>query len=168
MIKTSRDPGAEQPFAFYWVPHRLPDEAKEPTESTRPTAQKPQTMTMSKLPHAGEAMIIDLGEGEHPSRQAKHDQAAGAVGADELRHLGPLPSPTFSMEGKATRSSSRLIMLTAVSALRRQRAARLHDRRFRPPVRPGSARIAASTIEVLVRQCPTPMAVRYASAVARL
>ncbi len=46
-------------------------EKPEPTESDWAELREAQTMTMSKLPHTGEAVIIDIGEGKdiHPKNK---------------------------------------------------------------------------------------------------
>jgi sialate O-acetylesterase len=68
MIKSWRDEWGQGDFSFYWV--QLADflaESPEPKESIWAELREAQTMTM-KLPHTGEAVIIDLGEGQdiHP------------------------------------------------------------------------------------------------------
>ena len=69
MIKSWRDEWAQGDFPFYWV--QLADfqnEKPEPGESEWAELREAQTMTLSKLPNTGEAVIIDLGEGKdiHP------------------------------------------------------------------------------------------------------
>jgi sialate O-acetylesterase len=69
MIKSWRDEWAQGDFPFYWV--QLADylpEKPEPEESPWAELREAQTMTMSRLPHTGEAVIIDIGEGRdiHP------------------------------------------------------------------------------------------------------
>jgi sialate O-acetylesterase len=69
MIKSWRDEWAQGDFPFYWV--QLADflpEKPEPQESAWAELREAQTMTMSRLPHTGEAVIIDIGEGRdiHP------------------------------------------------------------------------------------------------------
>ncbi len=54
---------------FYWV--QLADfmgEKSEPSDSAWAELREAQTMTMDKLPHTGQAVIIDIGEGKdiHP------------------------------------------------------------------------------------------------------
>ncbi len=72
MIKSWRDEWGQGNFPFYWV--QLADfreEKAEPTESDWAELREAQTMTMSKLPHTGEAVIIDIGEGKdiHPKNK---------------------------------------------------------------------------------------------------
>lgn len=72
MIKNWREEWGEGDFPFYWV--QLADfrtEKAEPAESDWAELREAQTMTMDKLPHAGEAVIIDLGEANdiHPTNK---------------------------------------------------------------------------------------------------
>lgn len=69
MIANWRDEWDQGDFPFYWV--QLADyraEMPEPSESDWAELREAQTMTMSKLPNTGEAVIIDVGEGKdiHP------------------------------------------------------------------------------------------------------
>ncbi|MEI8380535.1 MAG: sialate O-acetylesterase [Planctomycetota bacterium] len=69
MIKNWRDDWGQGDFPFYWV--QLADftgERPEPGDSNWAELREAQTMTMSKLPNTGEAVIIDIGEGKdiHP------------------------------------------------------------------------------------------------------
>ena len=69
MIKNWRDDWGQGDFPFYWV--QLADflpERPEPQDSAWAELREAQTMTMSRLPHTGEAVIIDIGEGRdiHP------------------------------------------------------------------------------------------------------
>lgn len=72
MIKSWRDEWKQGDFPFYWV--QLADfqaEKPEPTDSAWAELREAQTLTMSKLPDTGEAVIIDLGEGKdiHPTNK---------------------------------------------------------------------------------------------------
>lgn len=72
MIKNWRDDWAQGDFPFYWV--QLADflaEKPEPFESAWAELREAQTMTMSRLPNTGEAVIIDIGEGKdiHPKNK---------------------------------------------------------------------------------------------------
>jgi sialate O-acetylesterase len=72
MIKNWRDDWGQGDFPFYWV--QLADfqaEKPEPGESAWAELREAQTMTMSKLPNTGEAVIIDIGEGKdiHPKNK---------------------------------------------------------------------------------------------------
>lgn len=69
MIQNWRDEWGQGEFPFYWV--QLADyqaESPEPVESNWAELREAQTMTMSRLPNTGEAVIIDAGEGKdiHP------------------------------------------------------------------------------------------------------
>lgn len=69
MIQAWRDEWGQGDFPFYWVQLAdFRDESPEPTESSWAELREAQTMTMSKLNHVGEAVIIDAGEGKdiHP------------------------------------------------------------------------------------------------------
>ena len=72
MIKNWRDEWGQGDFPFYWV--QLADFTNEPAgpgESDWAELREAQTMTMSKLPKTGEAVIIDIGEGKdiHPKNK---------------------------------------------------------------------------------------------------
>jgi sialate O-acetylesterase len=72
MIKSWRNEWQEGDFPFYWV--QLADfkaEKPNPDESDWAELREAQTMTMSKLPNTGQAVIIDLGEGKdiHPKNK---------------------------------------------------------------------------------------------------
>lgn len=63
MIQNWRDEWKQGDFPFYWV--QLADfraEKSEPADSDWAELREAQTMTMSKLPNTGQAVIIDLGE----------------------------------------------------------------------------------------------------------
>jgi sialate O-acetylesterase len=69
MIKNWRDEWGQGDFPFYWV--QLADfkaEKAAPSDSDWAELREAQTMTMTKLPNTGEAVIIDIGEGKdiHP------------------------------------------------------------------------------------------------------
>ena len=69
MIAAWREEWGQGDFPFYWVQlaDYLPEKA-EPSESSWAELREAQTMTMSRLPNTGEAVIIDVGEGKdiHP------------------------------------------------------------------------------------------------------
>lgn len=72
MIKNWRNEWGQGDFPFYWV--QLADfraEKPEPAESDWAELREAQTMTMSKLPNTGEAVIIDIGEANdiHPTNK---------------------------------------------------------------------------------------------------
>ena len=77
MIKSWRDEWGQGDFSFYWV--QLADflaESAEPKESAWAELREAQTMTMSRLPKTGEAVIIDLGEAQGHPPQEQADVAA--------------------------------------------------------------------------------------------
>jgi sialate O-acetylesterase len=72
MIESWRKEWEQGDFPFYWV--QLADfmaEKPEPAESSWAELREAQTMTMSRLPNTGEAVIIDIGEGKdiHPKNK---------------------------------------------------------------------------------------------------
>ena len=69
MIRNWRDAWGQGDFPFYWV--QLADfleEKTEPGESNWAELREAQTLATDKLTHAGQAVIIDIGEGNdiHP------------------------------------------------------------------------------------------------------
>jgi sialate O-acetylesterase len=76
MIKSWREEWGQGDFPFYWV--QLADflpEQPEPKESAWAELREAQTMTLSRLPHTGEAVIIDIGEGRDIHPKNKQDVA---------------------------------------------------------------------------------------------
>lgn len=72
MIKNWRDDWGQGDFPFYWV--QLADflaEKPAPDNSAWAELREAQTMTMTRLPNTGEAVIIDIGEGKdiHPKNK---------------------------------------------------------------------------------------------------
>jgi sialate O-acetylesterase len=72
MIKSWREDWKEGDFPFYWV--QLADfmaEKPDPSDSAWAELREAQTMTQEKLPHTGQAVIIDLGEASdiHPKKK---------------------------------------------------------------------------------------------------
>lgn len=97
MIQDWRDEWQQGEFPFYWV--QLADflaEKPEPGESAWAELREAQTMTMSRLPNTGEAVIIDIGEGKDIHPRNKQD-----VG----KRLARLAlAQTYGIEGVAGRS----------------------------------------------------------------
>ena len=99
-------------------------------------------MTMSRLPKTGEAVIIDLGEGQDIHPRNKQDVAKRLARWALARDYGvkiAYQSPTYkSMEKQGNK-----VVLTfdhvggGLQGRRRRRAARLRHRRQRPQVRLG-------------------------------
>jgi sialate O-acetylesterase len=76
MISNWRDEWQQGDFPFYYV--QLADfraETAEPAESDWAELREAQTMTMSKLPNTGEAVILDLGEASDIHPKNKQDVA---------------------------------------------------------------------------------------------
>lgn len=72
MIQNWRDEWKQGDFPFYWVQLAdFRDEQPQPGDSSWAELREAQTMTMSKLPNTGEAVIIDLGEAHdiHPKNK---------------------------------------------------------------------------------------------------
>jgi sialate O-acetylesterase len=72
MISSWRQEWGQGDFPFYWVQLAdFRDEVKDPAESDWAELREAQTMTMSKLPNTGEAVIVDIGEGKdiHPKNK---------------------------------------------------------------------------------------------------
>src|SRR5262249_10286220 len=98
-IDSWRKEWGEGDFSFYWV--QLADfqaEKPEPNESAWAELREAQTMTMSKLPNTGEAVIIDLGEANdiHPrDKQNVAKRLARWALAKDYGLKVPYQSPTF-------------------------------------------------------------------------
>jgi sialate O-acetylesterase len=99
MIQSWRDEWKIGDFSFYWV--QLADfraEKPEPAESDWAELREAQTMTMSRLPNTGEAVIIDLGEAQDIHPRNKQDVAKRLARWALARDYGikvPYQSPTF-------------------------------------------------------------------------
>lgn len=105
MIDNWRKEWKQGDFPFYWV--QLADfkeEKSEPAESDWAELREAQTMTMSKLPHTGEAVIIDIGEGKdiHPMNKLEVGRrlARWAL-ANEYKLDVPFHSPQYKSMEKA-------------------------------------------------------------------
>ncbi len=99
MIKNWRDEWGQGDFPFYWV--QLADfraEKDQPAPSDWAELREAQTMTMSKLPNTGEAVIIDLGEANdiHPTdkqgvaKRLARWALARDYGFSDLAHHSPI------------------------------------------------------------------------------
>ncbi|MFO0787967.1 MAG: sialate O-acetylesterase [Pirellulales bacterium] len=74
MIKTWRENWKEGDFPFYWVQlANFMDRKEKPRESAWAELREAQTMTQEKLPNAGQAVIIDIGEAAdiHPRNKVE-------------------------------------------------------------------------------------------------
>lgn len=100
MIQNWRNEWGQGDFSFYWV--QLADfrnEVEAPAESDWAELREAQTMTMSKLPNTGEAVITDLGEAADIHPKNKLDVAKRLVRWALANDYGiniPYRSPTFS------------------------------------------------------------------------
>jgi sialate O-acetylesterase len=112
MIDSWRKEWGQGDFPFYWV--QLADfraERPEPAESDWAELREAQTMTMSRLPNTGEAVIIDIGEGKdiHPKNKVDVGRrlARWALAKDYGVNI-PFQSPRF----KSTETSGGKMTLT--------------------------------------------------------
>lgn len=103
MIKSWRDEWNIGDFSFYWV--QLADfkaEKTEPGDSDWAELREAQTLTMSKLPKTGQAVIVDLGEARDIHPRDKQNVAKRLARWALARDYGvdvPCQSPTYkSME----------------------------------------------------------------------
>lgn len=169
MIQTWRTRWGQGDFPFYWV--QLADfrrEVPEPGDSSWAELREAQTMTMSKLPNTGEAVIIDLGEADdiHPrnkqgvAKRLARWALANQYGID-IRFRSPTYDSVSFDGGKATLTFAHVggqldtfdvrepIGFTVAGA----------DQKFVP----ATAKILdAKTIEVWSDAVAEPVAVRYA------
>jgi sialate O-acetylesterase len=104
MINSWRDEWKQGDFPFYWV--QLADfmgEKPQPDESAWAELREAQTMTMSRLPKTGEAVIIDIGEGKdiHPKNKVDVGRrlARWAL-ANEYAVKVPFHSPQYKSMAK--------------------------------------------------------------------
>ncbi len=171
MIQNWRDEWDQGDFPFYWV--QLADfraEAQEPGPSDWAELREAQTMTLSRLPNTGQAVIIDLGEASDIHPRNKQDVAkrlARWALAKDYDYDIPYQSPTFRelevRDGKAiltfdhvgggldTFDVNALVGFTVAGEDQRFVAA---EARFVPDTN--------DTIEVWSDQVADPVAVRYA------
>lgn len=98
MIEQWRKEQGQGDFSFYWV--QLADfmpEKPNPGDSAWAELREAQTQTM-KLPNTGQAVIIDLGEGDNIHPRNKHDVAARLVRWALVKDYGmkmPYRSPEY-------------------------------------------------------------------------
>jgi sialate O-acetylesterase len=111
MIEQWRKEWNQGDFPFYWV--QLADfmaEKPEPGESAWAELRESQTKTM-KLPQSGQAVIIDLGEGNNIHPKNKHDVAARLVRWALVKDYG-LNLPYRSPEYKSMETDGNKVTLT--------------------------------------------------------
>jgi sialate O-acetylesterase len=169
MIKSWRDEWGQGDFPFYWV--QLADwlpESREPKESAWAELREAQTMTMSRLPKTGEAVIIDLGDAEdiHPkNKQDVANRLARWALARDYNVKIACQSPTFkAMEQHGNKAVLRFehvgdgLKAADVSELRGFAVAG-SDHKF---VRAKAKLTGPAVIEVWSDAVAEPVAVRYA------
>jgi len=169
MIKSWRDEWGQGDFSFYWV--QLADflpERPEPKESMWAELREAQTMTLSRLPGTGEAVIIDLGEAQDIHPRNKQDVANRLARWALSRDYGvkmAAQSPTY----KAMEKNGNKVVLRFDHVDRGLRAAdgaeprgfaiAGSDHKF---VWAKAKIIGPATVEVWSDQVAEPAAVRYA------
>ena len=169
MIKSWRDEWGQGDFSFYWV--QLADfmaESSEPKESAWAELREAQTMTLSRLPKTGEAVIIDVGDGQDIHPKNKQDVANRLARWALSRDYG-LPVAYQSPTYKSLKKHDKKIVLTFEHvggglkpfdvAEPRGFAIAGADHKF---VRAKARVVSPTTIEVWSDQVADPVAVRYA------
>jgi sialate O-acetylesterase len=169
MIKSWRDEWGQGDFSFYWV--QLADflpESAEPRESGWAELREAQTMTMSRLPKTGEAVIIDLGEAQDIHPRNKQDVATRLARWALAKDYGlkiPYHSPAYQSMKK---DGSKIVLHFehAGSGLKAFDVPELHgfaiagnDHKF---VNAKAKIVGPGTIEVWSDQVSEPASVRYA------
>ncbi len=172
MISNWRQEWGQGDFPFYWV--QLADFKAEqplPAESDWAELREAQTMTMSKLAHTGEAVIIDIGEGKdiHPKNKVDVGRrlARWAL-ANEYGINIPFHSPQYKSMEKADNK----IVLTFDHVDQSDKGWRPfdvgnpvgfaiagEDKKF---VAADAKILPNGTIEVSSKDVPNPASVRYA------
>jgi sialate O-acetylesterase len=169
MIKSWRDEWGLGDFSFYWV--QLADflpESPEPKESAWAELREAQTMTMSRLPKTGEAVIIDLGEAQdiHPrNKQGVAARLARWALALDYGVKIPYHSPVY----KSMKRDQSAIVLEFEHVGAGLKAADIpelrgfavagSDKKF---VKAQATIVGPATIKVWADQVSEPVAVRYA------
>lgn len=169
MIQTWRDKWHQNDFPFYWV--QLADymaEKPEPADSAWAELREAQTLTMNKLPNTGQAVIIDLGEGNdiHPRNKQEVGMrlARWALARDYGKNL-VYQSPLY--KSYEVRGDKVLISIDHVGGgLRTVDTKELEgfaiageDKKF---VWANAQLVGRNQIEVSSKDVPKPAAVRYA------
>jgi sialate O-acetylesterase len=169
MIANWRDEWGAGDFPFYWV--QLADfgkEQPEPGESNWAELREAQTMTMSRLPNTGEAVIIDIGEGKdiHPRNKVVVGQRLARWALAKQYGIDIVcQSPTYqSMEkqdGKIVLSFDHVDAGWRPFDVREPRGFAIagEDKQF---VWAEAKVIAGNRIEVSSSEVSDPVAVRYA------
>jgi sialate O-acetylesterase len=169
MIKSWREEWGIGDFPFYWV--QLADymaEKPEPAGSAWAELREAQTMTLEKLPHTGQAVIIDLGEGQDIHPRNKQDVGKRLARWALARDYGvdvAYSSPTYkTME---TRDEKIVVTFDHVGGglkpfdvpEARGFAIAGSDRQF---VRAQARTVGKDKVEVWSDEVSDPVAVRYA------
>jgi len=169
MIKSWRDEWGQGDFSFYWV--QLADflaETPEPKESAWAELREAQTMTLSRLPRTGEAVIIDLGEAHDIHPRNKQDVANRLARWALARDYGVkivAQSPTYkAMENHGSKVVLRFDhvgggLRAADGAAPRGFAIAGSDHKF---VWAKAKIVGPAAVEVWSDQVAEPAAVRYA------
>ena len=169
MIKNWRDEWKQGDFPFYWV--QLADfqaEVDTPGDSSWAELREAQTMTMSKLPNTGEAVIIELGEASDIHPRNKQDVAkrlARWALANDYGYDIPFRSPTYQSmtikDGKATLKFAHVGGKLDTFDVREPIGFAIagEDRKF---VNAKAKITGKDTIEVWSEEVKAPVAVRYA------
>lgn len=169
MIKNWRDEWKQGDFPFYWV--QLADfqaEVDTPGDSSWAELREAQTMTMSKLPNTGEAVIIELGEASDIHPRNKQDVAkrlARWALANDYGYDIPFRSPTYQSmtikDGKATLKFDHVGGKLDTFDVREPIGFAIagEDRKF---VNAKAKITGKDTIEVWSEEVKAPVAVRYA------
>jgi sialate O-acetylesterase len=169
MIRSWRQEWGLGEFPFYWVQLAdYKDETPEPAQSDWAELREAQTLTMSTLPNTGQAVIIDLGEGNDIHPRNKQGVARRLVRWALARDYGidvPYRSPVYrAME----RRCDKVVVtfdhvgggLKAIDVAEpRGFAVAACDRRF---VRARARIVDQDTVEVWSDEVSDPVAVRYA------
>ena len=169
MIQSWREEWGQGDFPFYWV--QLADflnETPTPRESAWAELREAQTMTMSRLPHTGEAVIIDVGEGKDIHPRNKQDVGQRLARWALARDYGfPISHQSPTYKSMAKRGSKVVLTFDHVGGgLRtfdvqeaRGFAVAGNDHKFAW----AKARVTGpNTVEVGSDQVAEPVAVRYA------
>ena len=169
MIESWRKEWEQGDFPFYWV--QLADfmaETPDPAESSWAELREAQTMTMSRLPNTGEAVIIDIGEGKdiHPKNKVDVGRrlARWALAKDygvKIAHHSPQFKAMEKQDGKIVLSFEHVDGGWRPFDVNEPRgfAVAGADKKF---VWAKAAILKDGRIEVSSDQVPAPVAVRYA------
>lgn len=169
MIQNWRDEWGQGNFPFYWVQLAdYLDEVSEPVESDWAELREAQTLTLSKLPHTGEAVIIDLGEAHDIHPKNKQDVAKRlarlALAQDyrmDIVHRSPIYQSMKSENGKIILKFDHIGGGLDTFDVRTPIGFTIagEDRKF---VHATAKITAPDTIEVSSESITAPVAVRYA------